>query len=374
MSSSGREIDPMRPVLPVLAAILLMAGCAHEPPVGVDGNATIVLYAVWNTSGSETAPSYGPLANAKVVLVSEYGSMVRTTDASGALTLEHMPASTYSISVRRPHPLDANIQLIGSAVGVVVRSGQVAADTILAKAISSTGIAINEIYAAGPVNNMFFFYDQFVELYNASDSVRYLDGMLISRMSGNSEGAGPGADEGSDGDIDGVTYIFRFPGLPGETNHPIHPGQFVVLAVDAVDHRSLFPNSIDLSRADWEFYNQYSPEDVDNASVSNLINLRSDKTVDFLISLTNDVIMLASGRDTVWEDGIDIGTVVDAVEYQSSLPPALLKTLDARIDRGVALSPARYSGQSMQRAEPGMDSNDATLDFVIISLATPGRQ
>jgi hypothetical protein len=364
----------MRHVLPAITAILMMAGCAQDPPVGVDGNATIVVRAMWNTTGNEAAPSLGPLANAKVVLISEYGSMVRTTDASGVLTLEHMPASTYSISVRRPHPLDANIQLIGSAVGVVVGPGQVAADTILAKAISSSGIAINEIYAAGPVNSMFFFYDQFVELYNASDSVRYLDGMLISRMSGNGDGAGPGADEGLDGDIDGVTYIFRFPGLPGETNHPIRPGQFVVLAVDAVNHKSLFPNSFDLSGADWEFYNQYSPEDVDNASVPNLINIRSDKTVDFLISLTGDVIMLASGRDTVWEDGIDISTVVDAVEYQSSLPPTLQKTLDARIDRGVALSPPRYSGQSMQRAEPGMDSNDATLDFVIIPLATPGRQ
>ena len=93
------------------------------------------------------------------------------------------------------------------------------------------------------------------------------------RVSGNSEGGrGPGADEGNDGDIDGVTYIFQFPGSPGETNHPIRPGQFMVLAVDAVDHKALFPGSVDLSRADWEFYNQFSPEDIDNPSVPNLIN------------------------------------------------------------------------------------------------------
>lgn len=29
--------------------------------------------------------------------------------------------------------------------------------------------------------------------------------MLVSRVSGNSEGLGPGADEGNDGDIDGET-------------------------------------------------------------------------------------------------------------------------------------------------------------------------
>lgn len=147
-----------------------------------------------------------------------------------------------------------------------------------------------------------------------------------------------------------------------------------MLAVDAVDHRSFFPNSFDLSGADWEFYNQYSPEDVDNPNTPNLINMRSDRTVDFLINLSSDVIVIASGRDTLWADGIDISTVVDAVEYQSSAPPALKKTLDPRLDRGVALSPPKYSGQSMQRVEPGSDSNDALLDFMIIPVATPGRQ
>ena len=61
----------------------------------------------------------------------------------------------------------------------MAHSGQVTADTVFSKTISSTGIAINEIYSVGPVNNMFFFYDQFLELYNASDSIRYLDGMLV---------------------------------------------------------------------------------------------------------------------------------------------------------------------------------------------------
>ncbi len=358
----------------IAGLVFLLAGCVQDPPVGVDGNATIVLQALWNTSGNDSLPAYAPLAGAKVVLLSEYGSMVRSTDAAGRLVLDHLPAATYSISVRRVHPLDAGIQLVGSAVGVALRPGQASADTIVSRPISSTGIAINELYVAGPVNNMFFFYDQFIELYNASDSVRYLDGMLVSRMSGNNEGLGSGADEGNDGDIDGVTYLFRFPGSPGGAEYPIRPGQFVLLAVDAVNHKSLFPNSYDLSGADWEFYNQFSPEDVDNPHVPNLINMRSDKTTDFLINLTSDVILLASGRDTVWSDGVDISTVVDAVEYQSTPPPALQKTLDARIDRGVALSPPRYSGQSMQRAEPGGDSNDATLDFVIIPAATPGRQ
>ena len=130
--------------------------------------------------------------------------------------------------------------------------------------------------------------------------------------------------------------------------------------------------SIDLSNASWEFYNQYSSTDIDNPNVPNLINLRSDRTVDFLINLVSDIIVVASGVDTAWVDGIDISTIIDGVEYQSN--PTSMQTLDDRIDRGYALSPPKYSGQSMQRREPGEDTNDSSLDWEILPHPTPGYQ
>jgi hypothetical protein len=192
------------------------------------------------------------------------------------------------------------------------------------------------------------------------------------RVSGNSEGKGPGADEGNDNDIDGITYIFKFPGTPGEKNYPFYPKTFKVLATTAINHQKSVAISIDLSNADWEFYNQYSVTDFDNPKVPNLINIRSDRTVDFLIGLTSDVIVLASGVDAVWEDGIDISTIIDGVQYASS--PTSRKTLDSRVDKSFLLSPPRYSGKSMQRREPGGDSNDAMSDWEIISAPTPGKQ
>jgi hypothetical protein len=353
-----------------------MAGCAQEPPVAVDGDGTLLIVALWDALPNDSLAILAPLANARVVLSSEYGIMVKQTGPDGVLRLDHLPNATFNVSVRKPHPADPGIQLVGATVGIAVRSGTTVLDTVVSKPISSSGIAINELYVGGPINSLFFFFDQYIELYNAGDSVRYLDGMQVIRMSGNSEGSqlGPGADEGLDGDIDGVTYIFNFPGSPGEQNHPIRPGQFVVLASDAADHSKVVSTSYDLSHADWEFYNQYSPEDIDNPAVPNLINTRSDRTADFLVNLVADVIVLASGRDTVWVDGIDISTVVDAVEYQSNPHPASTKTLDSRVDRGYALSPPRYSGQSMQRVEPGSDTNDSSVDFEIRARATPGYQ
>lgn len=359
-------------LLLILLVVVFLFSCNEEPPTIFDGNAKIELLAIWDTSTVENNPQYIPLKNAKVILTSEYGVSIRKTDDNGRLLISGLPSSTYSISVRMPHPLDPNILLVGSVRDREISTGNIFQDTIIAKPISSTGISINEIYASGPVNSIYYFYDQFIELYNASDSTKYLDGMMVMRVSGNSEGKGPGADEDDDGDMDGAIYIFKFPGKPGEQNYPFYPKTFLVLAQDAVNHKNTVSTSIDLSNANWEFFNQFSANDIDNPNVPNLINMKSDVTVDFLINLSNDVIVVSSGVDSVWLDGIDISTIIDGVEYQSSISSA--KTLDNRVDRGFVLSPPKYGGQSMQRREPGSDANDATLDWEIIPKPTPGYQ
>lgn len=355
-----------------IASILI--SCTEEPPVTVEGNTYLEISASYYSNPSDTTSELLPMSYAKVILTSEYGTQIKIADANGKLIVKGLPSSTYNISCRMYHPDDATIQLVDNQSSVLVSSGNPVISNFIGKPISSTGIAINEIYAGGPRNNIYFFYDQYVELYNQSDSVKYLDGMMVMRFSGNSDegGLGPGADQDNDGDIDGAVYIFKFPGSPGEKNYPFQPKTFLVLASDAVNHKSTVSTSIDLSSANWEFYNQYSSIDIDNPNVPNLLNMKSESTVDFLINLTSDVIILSSGVDSVWEDGIDISSVIDGVEYQSSSSTA--KTLDERVDRGYVLSPAKYGGQSMERREPGSDTNDGTLDWEIISAPTPGYQ
>lgn len=362
----------MKKISFVFPLILLgLISCQEEPPVVPDGDSKISIMALGDTTLVDSIPHYIPMQNAKVILSSEYGLMMKYTDQNGSLILEGLPAATYSISVRMPHPLNENILLVGNIRDVQVSPVQFTADTIFAEQVANTGIAINEIYAGGPLNNIFFFYDQYIELYNYSDETKYIDGMIVTRVSGNNDGGkGPGADEGDDGDIDGVTYIFKFPGKPGETNYPFYPHTFLVLASTAVNHKNVVATSYDLSNADWEFYNQFSASDFDNPNVKNLINIRSDRTVDFLINLVSDVIVLGSGVDSLWEDGLDLPTVVDGVQYKSSVTSR--KTLDARVDKGFAQSPPKYSGKSMRRREPGVDTNDATLDWEPIPFATPG--
>lgn len=357
------------------AVYFFLVSCSEEPPVVPDGSAHLIVFAVWDTAGLGNSEDYIPLQNAKAFISNEYGVLISYTDAEGKLDLNPVPSSVYGISVRLPHPEDNNIVLTGSVYNLEVISGKTVYDTIIAKPISSSGICINEIYTVGPVNSIFYLYDQYLELYNASDSIKYLDGMMVMRFSSNTDGQGPGADEYGDGSIQGVTYAFKFPGIPGEKNIPFYPKQFIVLASDAVDHTSMVSTSIDLSNADWEFYNQFSATDIDNPNVPNLINMRSDKTSDFLLGLTADVVILSSGADSVWDNGIEISTVIDGVEYQSNHHPQNLKTLDVRIDRSYVLSPPRYSGLSMKRREPGLDTNNSLDDFSPDhTRPTPGYQ
>jgi hypothetical protein len=362
-------MNQMIKYLLTITVIILLASCRQEPPLAVDGRGEMTIYAMGDTALVDSTPVFVKMTNAKVILASEYGMMIKYTDENGVLNLNGLPASIYSITVRMSHPLNPNILLVGNLREIDLGAERFI-DTIYASQIANTGIAINEIYAGGPLNNIFFFYDQFIELYNYGDSVKYLDGMMVMRVSGNSDGKGPGADEGDDNDIDGVTYVFKFPGKPGETNHPILPKTYKVLASTAVNHKNTVATSVDLSNADWEFYNQYSFSDFDNPNVPNLINMRSDRTVDFLINLVSDVIVVSSGVDSVWEDGIDISTIIDGIQYKSS--HTTRKTLDSRVDKSYMLSPVKYSGKSMRRREPGVDTNDGLLDWETIPAATPG--
>lgn len=341
--------------------------CYEEPPELKDGFCSFELKILFK---EERENRFLPADKAKIIMKSTYEIKIFYADDSGFVKIKSLPTSYYSFVAFYESAAYPNVKFSGLKENIFISDRKIHKDTIICLKTADVSICINELYVSGPINNIYYFYDQFIELYNSSDEIKYLDGIIVARLSGNREGKGPGADEHNDGDIDGVTFIYKFPGRPGEKNYPFMPKKFLVLASDAVDHTKYVASSVDLSKADWEFYNQFSPEDIDNPLVPNLINLRSDTQADFLMNLLSDVIILANGRDSVWQDGIDLSTIIDGVQYLNNLTS--IKTLDIRIDKGFILSPPRYSGKSMQRILPGYDTDNATIDWEIISKPTPG--
>ncbi len=341
-------------LLGVFPVLFVWTGCMQKKPVCVDGMGRARVYVEFKKSPELPGE---PLENARVTLTPWFTATIppATTDASGMAEFAGLLSGKYAVSA--VYDFDSLKVLVGSS-DITVQSPDVA-QTSISMYASRPGLKINELYTAGPPNDEFYFFDQFIELYNSANDTAFLDGMVVCRLYGN---------------IDNVTYIFQFPGTPVVGHqYPVPPHAFVVLAGDAIDHRKIIPGSIDLSHADWEFFNPLSPTDPNNPDVPDIVNIKAGKRVDFMLALTNDEVAIATGADVNYQDGLDFDTVIDGVEYQSS--PNYLKTLDLRIDRGFAgVGLTRYSGMSLERKFPGLDTDNSTVDFHIIPHPTPGYQ
>ena len=127
------ELNMRTIIFAICFAGVMFAGCMEDPPSATDGNATLSIVAVWDSSSVDSVSRLSPLANAKVIITSEYGTMIQQTDANGVLRLDKLPSTTYTVSVRKVHPADPNIQLVGNMLGIVLRSGSASRDTIRAR-------------------------------------------------------------------------------------------------------------------------------------------------------------------------------------------------------------------------------------------------
>lgn len=136
----------------------------------------------------------------------------------------------------------------------------------------SEGFVIEEIYFAGSTTpeNKQYSADQYFKIYNNSSKVMYADGLAIlgsAFLTVNKYDYTPNLmDESFSAD-----FIFVIPG--NGTEHPVQPGASLVIALDASNHLEANPNSIDLSRADFEFYDESPNEkfqDTQNPSVPDL--------------------------------------------------------------------------------------------------------
>jgi len=364
----------MKWIAVVSAGIFLLFSCMEvdDKPLEYEGTQQKNLLISLDTTslGKFFNGQSAVLSGIPVVLKNhDYEGFVRTayTDDSGWVYFDSLLNGYYIASVGVDYPFDNALDTsrVTGQQEFYVHDEVPAIDTLTVRVSGNPGLKINEIYYMGPPNKIFYFFDQFVELYNASSETIYLDGMIVCRMGPCTIGA------------DNVTYIFQFPGEPVTgREYPVEPGEFVVLAQDAMNHvivqgNDTLVNSIDLTDADWEFVNSQDYADTDNPDVPNLDNIEEGHRRDFMISLGDDVVLIADGRDVNYADGIDMETIIDVVEYSSS--STNVKDITEELDAGWAGTGAiKYSGQSVERIEPGFDTDNSTIDFIVLDTPTPG--
>ena len=252
-------------IISVACAGALLFSCGLDKPDAADGRSVLVLQAV-DTSGV-FSEEWTSVANAKVECSERDGQRTRACSPptmTGKIVIEGLPMGDYYIQASMRDE-EHDVLLTGQAKKKL-RSEAEVKDTLFMSFVPMSPIVINEIYYAGCNGSSFYYYDQFVELYNSTSDTLYLDGYVICRS------------QQSDGifDIEGADfalayYMYQFPGTRGVTHQcPIAPKSFLVIACDAINHHNYGALCVNLLGADWEFFNP-TQNDYDNLLVPNLL-------------------------------------------------------------------------------------------------------
>lgn len=191
-----------------------------------------------------------------------------------------LPEGNYNIAVKGTISYQLNKQSIEAKVKANrenVAIGEVEQNTTTEIALNvysaQEGFVISEIFFTGTTTPDGFMYtdDQYIKIGNNSDTTMYADGIAFIESFFTSDDKHDYQPNIMDEAMT-IVAIYVVPGTGRDV--PVQPGEELLIALTAIDHRPINPNSFDLSKADFEIYDKCShPEgDQDNPKVSNLVN------------------------------------------------------------------------------------------------------
>jgi hypothetical protein len=361
---------------------VLSITCNKDYPIAPSFDVRII---VRDSSNSISKIYNGNIPDAVVILKdNEIGKeLLGRTDSNGVAIISMVQTGYYDIIVSRKVSETEMFKATGNKIEAVLNGQKV--NQFLDKNTTNYEISINiaqlgtiifsEIYyngAKAPPSS--YFMDQYTELYNNTDSIRYVDGLIIANVYKGFV---------NDKEFAHSRIVWQFPGSGNQ--YPIKPGGFIIVAQDAIDHRQSHPNSIDLSSADFEYYNERPDnKDIDNPDVKNMIRILMNTQFDWNYSVMSDALILARipdvntlNRDSQGNLLIPISSIIDGVEWISDRD-LQQKRLSPLIDMSCTGGMPIYTGKSIERKilrKTGnrailMDNNNSALDFDTIPVPT----
>lgn len=385
-------------LLPILALFALIA-CEQTPTSSIKLSQDTVNVGFEGTS--EAVP---------VDVVSNIDWTV-TTDGETWYTVEPLEGSgngTITITVEPLSEIAARAAELTIGNGTTLATLQIVQGLPDKADVSEGGFVIEEVFFAGclpegATSSDAGKGDQYIKIANNSDNLLYADGLAICLSSYNSQTASTGAYWEPTiilKDSIGVNALYRIPG--DGTSVPVLPGKSLVLALSAQNFNAENGAGIDLSKADFEFFDGEEYDD-DNPDVANLENwvVESESFTMlhnrgyFSIALvkipdeyTTAEAFIAgcpwTGTETFWFNGKDLVTrdiaagnyviknewVVDAVNLGIEEDLGRL-AFNASVDAGytgcgkVDSDPDRYGKSALRKSENGKfaDTNNSTNDF-----------
>lgn len=155
-------------------------------------------------------------------------------------------------------------------VEVVGKQKNISIETFLST--DKDDFVFEEIFFSGTLraSGSSYIGDGYVKIYNNTDHVLYADGLALVEAKFNSTQYWQYTPDIRK-DTMTIDAIYVIPG--SGTEHPVQPGESLVLCDVGIDHRNANPLSFDLSQADYEWYDESSSAsnmDIDSPTVPNL--------------------------------------------------------------------------------------------------------
>lgn len=366
------------------------------------------------------------------------------SDDKGVAKFNQILPGTYSITATKVMlsneftdtfgytPTEAEINFNDSESNVIVNN-ETAPVTLEMKTSKVGDFVIKQIYYGGSdTKKGAVFRDQFIEIYNNSNTVQYADGLYMAQLTGSTTttvaayslpngqfdwSKSEGMTIGNAANTDYV-YGINIIKIPGNgTQYPVQPGKSIVIAQNAINHKSNYTDNngksvsilnpeltVDLSTADFEsFLGNYSGElyqyDIQNPAVP-------DVDIAYWGNSNNDMILDANGRqayvifkmtDTEFAAlkkyknpkadknlflQIPNSVLIDGVDTTKDLASGLIpKKLASKIDGGNTYLPSgAYTSKAVIRKTKTtisgriilQDTNNSSNDFVEITANPRG--
>ena len=269
--------------------------------------------------------------------------------------------------------------------------------TLVLSGSPAGSIVFKEVYYTGVPD--FYFSDQFIELYNNTGEVIYLDGLFIADIYGTSGQINPNSEPTPFKDDTDHVYansVWQIPGSGQE--HALQPGESFIIAQDGIDHTEQNENTtVNLSQADWETYNERDDNrDVDSPTVPNLTRVYFTGGFDWLISVFGPALVIFRSNDFASLEEVQIPGLPDTFAPRIKIPNNLVidtfealqnnesgnfQRIPAGLDAGFVFASGTYTGESFRRKlaietdgrKILQDLNNSSLDFEKLENPTPGQ-
>ena len=334
------------------------------------------------------------------------------TDAAGMVTVSglvpgiydiitnwEMSGKEYKALLKDPEGVDDKARVI---VGVSLMNQRIfeAQDMVIdLSAAIVKGLMISKIYYSGTKDQMDRNYatDSYIEIFNNSDEVVFIDGKYLGLAESVSPAAYP-ANENPDSIY--MRQICKFPG--NGADYPVQPGgSIVVAAKSARNHQESALNTVDLSHADFEVKVMEGSGNPDVPMLPIISNSTKIQTLNLLSGGPNAVVLFETDEDVlswpeVYQRGKTSGemfrrihksVVIDGVEClkkpAQTDPDVNTKRLQAEIDAGyitiTAINGNNHESvdRKVSRYENGRyyltDTNNSSADFVVCTDPTPRK-